>query len=573
MRHGIGQWAGRAAFATLIPAATLVARTVWAQSTVDTPSPAELHPTPEHSQDAEKPATSVLDTWGTNEPPHPREKPILVPPPDVQQEGPRDTTATESLGELPRAPSNLDLESGEQAHVRYTIERIDVHGNARTRPRVILRYVKYRPGDILDVDDPELTLTRYRILGTGFFRDVQFALRKGSRRGQVVLVIEVIERNTIVLNDIVMGLSSDADNNGNTRPLTAYGGIDVAETNLAGQGITLGAALAVANEQNAIRVRLLDPSFMGTPWMVSGAIQHNRARDFFGTTSAVTWTDWNNNLKPNAPYATVDYTRFGGNLGLGRDLSTSTQLWIYYRLETIDAKPPLAAWETRNHEVVPIAFDIRRGRSVLSTVRATLQLDTRDHPFLPTRGWYVATWGELALGPFGSDYEYQRFDISASHWWKIRGVPHILRLQMFAGAETGAVPLFEQYYIGDFTDFRAPRIQGLNFERRPPPAVFGGIIREQRYGEYAAKLGLEYRIPVYRGSRSVYGIDLFLSSGLWGLINKRDLLNMPREYTGLSRIPIDLTANVGFRMDTSAGGLTFAFSNILGFIPLHGEGS
>ena len=114
---------------------------------------------------------------------------------------------------------------------------------------------------------------------------------------------------------------------------------------------------------------------------------------------------------------------------------------------------------------------------------------------------------------------------------------------------------------------------GLNFERRPPPAVFGGIIKEQRYGEYAAKLGLEYRIPVYRGSRSVYGIDLFMSSGLWGLINRRDLLNMPQNYTGMSRIPVDLTGNVGFRMDTSAGGLTFAFSNILGFIPLHGEGS
>jgi hypothetical protein len=144
---------------------------------------------------------------------------------------------------------------------------------------------------------------------------------------------------------------------------------------------------------------------------------------------------------------------------------------------------------------------------------------------------------------------------------------------MFAGAETAGAPFFEQYYIGDFTDFRSPRMLGLNFERRPPPAVFGGIIKEQRYGEYAAKVGLEYRIPVYRGSRSVYGIDLFLGAGLWSLISRRDLSNMPANYHELARVPIDLTGNVGFRMDTSAGGLTFAFSNILGFIPLHGEGS
>ena len=190
----------------------------------------------------------------------------------------------------------LDSGSGAVPHLRYTLERIDVRGNHRTRTRVILRYLKFKPGDILDVDDPELTLTRYRVLGTGFFRDVQFALHKGSRRGQVVLVVEVVERNTIVLNDIGMGLSSDADNNGNTRPLTAYGGIDVAETNLAGTGITLGAALAVANEQTALRVRFLDPSFLGSPWMVSGSILRNQARDFFGTTSHVDWVDWNDNF-------------------------------------------------------------------------------------------------------------------------------------------------------------------------------------------------------------------------------------------------------------------------------------
>jgi outer membrane protein assembly factor BamA len=530
---------------------------------------------PEGSNDDAQAPPPVLDTWGTTE--------SSEPPPKVTQEAqveaepskPADRAAPEIPNEARENRPQIDAEADAdaKAHLRYTLERIEVRGNTRTREGVILRYVKFKPGDILDVDDPELTLTRYRVLGTGFFRDVQFALRKGSRRGQVILVIEVAERSTIVFNDVGIGLASDADNNGNTKPLTPYGGFDVAETNLAGTGITLGAALAVANEQNAIRLRFLFPSFLGTPWMISGSILRNQAKDFFGTTSHVNWTDWNNLQRIDSSYAIVDYSRVGGSLGIGRDLSTSTQLWAYYRLETIEAKKPNQASESRGGTETPIEIDVRSGRSVLSTVRATLQHDTRDHPFLPTSGWYVATWGELALQPFGSDYGYQRFDISASHWWKIPGVPHVLRVQMFAGAETGAVPFFEQYYIGDFTDLRAPRMLGLNFERRPPPAVFGGIIREQRYGEYAAKLGFEYRVPVYRGSRSVYGIDLFLGTGLWSLINQRDLSNMPANYHGLARVPIDLTGNVGFRMDTSAGGLTFAFSNILGFIPLHGEGS
>jgi outer membrane protein insertion porin family len=573
MRLGKSRRAGRFAVLMLIGSGSLVPTRAWAQTPAGTDSGPVPTSKPDNAVDDKQARTPVLDTWGTSESNEPPPEAIQKAQVAAEQSKPAEESATEIPSEAREIRPPIDAESDAKAHLRYTLERIEVRGNTRTRERVILRYLKFKPGDILDVDDPELTLTRYRVLGTGFFKDVQFALRKGSRRGQVILVIEVAERNTIVVNDVGIGLSSDADNKGNTRPLTPWGGLDVAETNLGGIGITVGAALAIANEQNALRVRILDPSFLGTPWMISLSILRNRARDFFGTTSSVNWTDWNNVSSTSHSYAIVNYQRFGGSLGVGRDLSTSTQLWAYYRLETIDAKKPLQAAESRGGTETPIEIDVRSGRSVLSTVRATLQHDTRDHPFLPTSGWYVATWGELALRPFGSDYGYQRFDISASHWWKIPGVPHVLRLQVFAGEETADAPFFEKYYIGDFTDFRTPRMLGLNFERRPPPAVFGGIIKEQRYGEYAAKFGFEYRIPVYRGSRSVYGIDLFLGAGLWSLISQRDLSNMPANYHGLARVPLDLTGNIGFRIDTSAGGLTFAFSNILGFIPLHGEGS
>ena len=140
---------------------------------------------------------------------------------------------------------------------------------------------------MFDVDDPEVELSRYRLLGTGFFRDVQFSLRKGSSRGLVVLVIDVVERNTIVLNDVRMGISADADTQGNSRPLTAYAGIDVAETNLLGTGITLGSAMAVAQNQLALRVRFLDPAFLGSSWMTNGTLLYNDALDFFGNAAVL----------------------------------------------------------------------------------------------------------------------------------------------------------------------------------------------------------------------------------------------------------------------------------------------
>jgi outer membrane protein insertion porin family len=536
-----------------------------AASSPDAPSeasPAASSPdAPSRSSTGATGASTESATTGASELPDAAPRPL-----DEEPSSPTQTTPP--LAPPPAPPCSTDeLEEPRSGHVRYTIESIEIRGNTRTRARVILRYLPFSPGDILDVNSTEVTLARYRLLGTGYFRDVQFSLRKGTTRGQVVLVVDVTERNTVVLNGFWLGVSADADADGEPRPLTAFGGADVSENNLAGTGITLGGAVGLAKDQYALRLRVLDPSFLGTSWMLGGTLLYNHAVDFFGT-KGVLWDSPDETTLAN--YAVVRYNRFGGMLGMGRDLSVSSQFWLHYRLETISAHLPLLASQQRGGETEPIDFDIIRGRSILSTLRANFQIDTRDHPFLPTEGWFVATCGEVGLLPLGGDYDYQRFDVAASRWWKIPSLSHVFRLQMFAGAMSGNVPFFEQYYVGDFSDFLPARVLGLNFDRRPPPNLLDTSIEYVRYGHYAMELAGEYRIPVYRGTRSVYGIDFFARGGIYGVAHPRDITEPVDGYSGLSRIPVDLTANLGFRLDTSAGGVVFSFSNVLGFVPLRG---
>ena len=529
------------------------------------PAPPAAPPPPAPPPEAPPPEAKAPDTWGAGAQPadgaQPGEADLGFEVEDEEAEAGTDEDDGPAL--RARAGGAQSARAGAELALRYTLEHIEIRGNSRTRPRVLLRYVPFKTGDTFDVDDPEVELTRYRLLGTGFFRDVQFSLRKGSRRGLVVLVIEVVERNTIVVNDLWMGLSKDADRDGVAKPLTAYLGLDIAETNLAGTGITLGAAVALARDQLALRVRFLDPAFLGTRWMTSGTLLFNDAKDFFGNED-VRFSN-PSQLSGVPDHAVVGYKRFGGSLGVGRDVSVPTQLWLHYRLESIDAQVPTSAFHTRGGVIEPIDFDIIPGRSVLSTLRATVQHDTRDQPFLPTHGWFASVTGELGLP--GSDYGYQRFDVDASRWWKLPWKQHVLRLQLFGGAIAGDPPFFEQYYVNDFSDFRPGRVLGLNFDRRPPPDFFDTAIIEVRRGDYAAKVGVEYRIPLYRGQRSVYGIDLFASSGLYAVAGQRDLTRPPRGFSGVQRIPFDFTANLGFRMDTSAGGFVFAFANAFGFIP------
>ena len=424
----------------------------------------------------------------------------------------------------------------------------------------MLRYVPLHAGDVLDVDDPELELTRFRLLGTGFFRDVQLSLRRGTRRGYVILVVDVVERNTIIVDGLWLGVSEDVNGSGSPSPITAYGGAGVTETNLGGTGIALGGAFAVADQQLALRARLTDPQFLGTPWIVDAELLYNQARDFFGDGKVLLDDPTQSSFEA---YAVAQYTRFGGRVGGGHDLGVSSQLFVDYRLERINATLPLAASDHRGQEVEPIDFMLPSGSSILSTLHATFVNDTRDEPFLPTQGHRLLGSLDVAGAPLGSDYAYAKLVLRGSQWLRLPW-RHVLQLDAFAGAIFGDAPLFERFYVGDLTDLLPDRVLDLAFDRRPAPNFLRTDIVELRYGNFAAKLDAEYRVPIYRGTRSIYGVDLFGAVGIYLLANQEDLVSPAQGYTGFATWPVDLTFNLGLRVDTQAGGFVLGVSNLIG---------
>jgi outer membrane protein insertion porin family len=516
----------------------------------------------------------AVKTWG-GEPATAPETPSAPPPPPPEPPPvtigtpvPGSTAGSGSPPTTDAAGLGVVRTPGGMIGLKYTLEGIEVRGNRTTLARVVIRYVTFRAGDVLDVNDPELELTRFRLLGTGFFREVQLSLRRGTRRGYVVLVVDVVERNTIVVDDIWLGLSEDVGSNGFARPLTAYGGAKVTETNLAGTGIALGGAIAVADQQVGLRARLADPQFARSNWIAEMELLYNGAREFYGNGDVLVV----DSTQPAQDFAVAQYQRLGGRLGFGRDLGISSQIFFGYRLEKIDASFPLGASDYRGLDVEPIDFMLLRGSSILSTVGTTLVYDTRDEPFLPTRGQQVIASVDASLTPFGSDYPYAKLVLQASQWFPLSW-GHVLHLGAFAGSVFGTAPLFERFYVGDFSDLLPDRVLDLDFDRRPAPNFLGTDIVEIRYGNYAAQLDAEYRVPLYRGTRSIYGVDFFGSFGLYGIASERDFVEPARGYRGFSKVPIDLTFNAGLRIDTQAGGFRIGLANLVGLFPLRGPGA
>lgn len=520
-----------------------------------------------------------LKTWGAEpgepqnqaEPRRPTEPPGPPPPPPSPSDVPRpprgeSTPAPEE--ERPTEPSPGIVRGPGRVGLRYVLEGVEIRGNTSTLGRVIQRFVPFRPGDTLDVDDKELLLTRFRLLGTGFFRDVQLSLRRGTKRGYVILQVDVVERNTIVINDLWLGVSADAEPDGRARPLTAYGGIDVSETNLAGTGVAAGAAIALADRQLALRTRISDSDFLRSGWTAEAQVLFNNAKDFFGNRDVLV-DDPTQTVAQD--FAVVGYRRFGGLLGGGHEVgSVATRLFFDYRLEKIDAQLPRAASHLRGLDVEPIDFDLRPGSSVLSTISATLVHDTRDDAFLPTRGWHVLGLVEGSLTPLGSDYPYTKLVLRGSRWIPLPW-DHVLRIEGIFGSVFGQAPLYEKFYVGDYTDLRPHRALDLAFDRRAAPNFFNTAIAEVRYGDYAARLNAEYRVQLYRGRKSIYGVDFFGSVGFYAVANGRDITQPARGYSGFSKVPIDLTFNTGLKIDTAAGGFSIGIANVIGFIPIRSD--
>lgn len=501
-------------------------------------------------------------------------KDIGEAPPAPPEEAPVEAEPEVVVEEPEAAPAPAPEDEGEwgpeetTARLRYELEGVEIRGNLRTTDRVVLGKIPFERGDVLDVDDPELELIRYRLLGTGFFSAVRVSLRKGSERGRVVLVIRVVERNTIIIENVAMGIAADEDAEGNSKPISPFLGLQAAETNLAGTGITLGAGFAVAADQFALQTRFADPAFLGSAWRVDAALHYITARDFFGI-KQVAFESPLLEQREVTDYAVVSYKRFGGTLGAGYDLTLPLRFHFDYQLDRVEALVPNAASHVRGETREPIEIDIEPGGSVLSGIHASLTYDTRDAPFLPTRGILADLRGMVALSPLGSSYEFGRVEAGFAVWGTLPW-GHVLSFDAEVGAIMGDAPFFEKFYVGDYTDLLPDRILGLSPDRRQPPNLLSTNIIEVRYGDYAAKIEGEYRIPLYQGGGAIYGIDFFTRAGLYGVAAARDLTDPPTGYSGFSQAPLDITYNLGLRVETYVGGFSVAFSNLFGLLPGQG---
>ncbi|MEO8212755.1 MAG: BamA/TamA family outer membrane protein [Myxococcales bacterium] len=440
---------------------------------------------------------------------------------------------------------------------RYTIERIEVRGNRKTESVLILGELGLNPGDQITASDPRVEAARIRLLALGFFLDVHLALGKGSGRGDAVLIVEVEERGTVILNALYLGSSA----------ATAFwGGLEIAENNLLGRGISLGTGfvassrpdVAEADRNMGARVRALVPPLGGTGLMISGTGLLVSGSEFF----RVRGPD-----DSGAPelFAALRIKRVGGIVGVGRALTHAARLFLDFREEGISADlPTTTSRALTSGPIRPIDFGVADGFSRVGSVTATLDFDTRSDPLVPRAGTHVALSVEGASANLLSNYDFVKLVLQASFYKPTRR-GHIIGIHTFGGALFGGAPIFDRFFIGDMNLLLPPRALGLNFSTQPSRDFLGTSIASHRYDNFAGRVLLEYAVPLWRRHRLVYSGDVFIALGAFAMGSKGAFRDPAR--SGLGAWPVDMTGDLGVRLDTMIGVFTLSFANALGRIP------
>jgi outer membrane protein assembly factor BamA len=470
-----------------------------------------------------------------------------------------DAAATEPAAEPPGDPDDMDgaLHEDSEFGPVILIEQIDITGNTATRTEIIRRALPIGAGDVLHSSDRRLREARFKVLALGFFRDVTLAMHKGSQRGQVIVEVHVIERGTLVLNRLWFG----------TTTLSPWWiGTDVGERNLLGLGIAVGGGAIFARhgdvpgarDQYAAELRVTDASVRGTEWGVSAAATLVHGSEPYRVAGAA-------DDGHAATQRAFPYRRFGARFGATYDVSALTRLSMGLRAEAIDTTLPVAPTRALpDGRVVAVDLHLDPGASRVFTASFAFDRDTRPDPILPHAGGHLLVSAELGGALLGGSYDFATIFGRYEHYWPLASEHHAIAIKLAGGVVVGDAPRFDRIHIADVDRMLTPRALGLVLSTSAPLAILGTRADKPTYGDLGGSATVEYAFQLFRGSgkRRVYGGDVFIGAGLWGLAERADL--RARDAGIAASLPLDLYADAGMRIDTDVGTFELTIANALG---------
>jgi len=298
---------------------------------------------------------------------------------------------------------------------RTYVERIDIHGNTRTRDYVIRREFDIAEGDAFNkslIDRAER-----RLKNLNYFKTVKISSKPGSTADHVVLDVEVAEQSTGEFN--ISGGYSTTDG-----LLTE---VKVGDRNFLGSGNAVNASATYGQYARGIDLAASEPYFLGT--RVSAGIE------LYGRQNE------------SSPYQSYGSNIYGPTMQFGTPLTE--QVGVQYRYSIYNQNVTLDPASLVGAPSLPIQQAAAAGSQWVSSVGDTVSYNTLDNAKSPTSGFNSQLRQDIA--GLGGDVKFLRTTEDLRYYHPINDdVVSLVRAQ--GGYVTGwggqQVPLLNSFFGG-----------------------------------------------------------------------------------------------------------------------------
>jgi outer membrane protein insertion porin family len=349
---------------------------------------------------------------------------------------------------------------------QVTFERINITGNDMTRDKVIRRELKAIEGETYSHESLKRGTENLHRLG--FFEEVDVQTEKGSSEEQMVVNVAVKERPTGSFS-IGAGYSSYDK---------SIGTVSVSESNLFGFGQRLKLSARISSKTQEFDIRFTEPWFMDRP-----------------ISAGVDLYKWSHEYWDYTKDSLGGALRFRFPIGIDEDFTRGN---IKYAFEDADLTDI-------DNDAATVIQDMA-GRNVKSSITLGIDRDSKDRPFLTTKGSYNAFSYEYAGGLFGGDSSFTKIMVNSA--WYFPGpweTVLLLRGQWGYAKENsdGKLPLYEKFYLGGIDSVRGFKTSTIS----PEDPETGDRIGGEKMMAYS----IECRVPVIK-EQGVVGV-IFYDTG------------------------------------------------------------
>ena len=292
--------------------------------------------------------------------------------------------------------------------------RVVITGDTKTRDKVIRRQLKVVEGARYSKADLERSVSNLQRLD--FFETVDLDTRKGKTADKMDVEVKVKEKPT---RHISAGAGySSADQ--------VFFQAQIAERNLFGRGQDLSFTATLGSTANTFSLKFTEPWLFDIPLSM--------------TIEAYNWS---------RDYDEYNKTSSGGRIGFGYPVWDYTRLYFSYMYDdaNISNVSSDAATEIKDQE----------GKLVTSALSSTLRRDSKDHPFLTTRGSDNSLTVDYAGGFLGGTAGYIKGEVNSSWYfplfWDCVGFLH--GKAGYIVGNGGEVPIYERFYLGGINSIRS----------------------------------------------------------------------------------------------------------------------